>query len=247
MSTLLLFLTGPMQSWGVQSRFTQRDTGLEPSKSGVIGLLCAALGRPRSVPVDDLATLRMGVRVDQEGVLRRDYHTAGGVHRLGDTYGVISADGKGRRAAVSNRYYMADAQFLVGLESSNDPLLEQLQAALQYPVWQLSLGRKAFLPSVPPYLEQGVFKGVPLQQALAGYRWPVAGELCPLRPAQGTTQPGQGLRLVLELGSGETPGPTDIVEERLDQPFGTAFWERRFYPRRTVTTFIIPLPLHQEA
>ena len=48
MSTLLLRLAGPMQSWGTQSRFTIRDSGLEPSKSGVIGLLCAALGKPRT-------------------------------------------------------------------------------------------------------------------------------------------------------------------------------------------------------
>ena len=47
MHTLLLRLAGPMQSWGTQSRFTIRDTGLEPSKSGIIGLLCAALGKPR--------------------------------------------------------------------------------------------------------------------------------------------------------------------------------------------------------
>ncbi len=55
MSTLLMFLAGPMQSWGTQSRHSNRDTGLEPSKSGVIGLLCAALGRPRSAAIDDLA------------------------------------------------------------------------------------------------------------------------------------------------------------------------------------------------
>ena len=41
MSVLLLRLSGPMQSWGVQSRFTVRDTGLEPSKSGVVGLIAA--------------------------------------------------------------------------------------------------------------------------------------------------------------------------------------------------------------
>ncbi|MCC6935346.1 MAG: CRISPR-associated protein Cas5, partial [Thermomicrobiales bacterium] len=29
-ATLLLRLTGPMQAWGTQSRFTHRDTGLEP-------------------------------------------------------------------------------------------------------------------------------------------------------------------------------------------------------------------------
>jgi CRISPR system Cascade subunit CasD len=242
MSTFLLFLAGPMQSWGVQSRFTERDTGLEPSKSGVIGLLCAALGRPRTISVDDLADLRMGVRVDQEGVMRRDYHTAGG-----GALGIARADGSHSKDAVlSNRYYLADAQFLVGLESPNDTLLEQVHAALQYyPCWQISLGRKAFLPNVPPYLDHGLLKGVSLQQALAGYPWPVAGELCPLRPGRGALQPDRGLRLVLELRPGEDPGPTDIVEERLDQPFGLAFQERRFHPRRTITTFI-PIPTYRE-
>ena len=50
MSVLLLRLSGPMQSWGIQSQFPDRDTGMEPSKSGVVGLLCAALGRGRSAP-----------------------------------------------------------------------------------------------------------------------------------------------------------------------------------------------------
>ena len=47
-ATLLLRLAGPMQSWGLESRFDQRDTGREPSKSGVLGLICAALGKPRT-------------------------------------------------------------------------------------------------------------------------------------------------------------------------------------------------------
>jgi len=83
MTTLLLRLAGPMQSWGTQSRFDHRDTGLEPSKSGVVGLLCAALGRPRAADGSDLAALRMGVRVDREGVLKVDYQTAGSYHRSG--------------------------------------------------------------------------------------------------------------------------------------------------------------------
>ena len=44
MNTLLLRLAGPMQSWGTQSRFFTRDTGLEPSKSGVIGPALRRLG-----------------------------------------------------------------------------------------------------------------------------------------------------------------------------------------------------------
>ncbi|MGH9945529.1 MAG: type I-E CRISPR-associated protein Cas5/CasD, partial [Pyrinomonadaceae bacterium] len=90
--TLLLRLAGPMQSWGAQSRFREREAGREPSKSGVVGLLCAALGKPRDEGNGDdgngdkfpalarLAALRMGVRVDREGALLRDYHTAGGTH-----------------------------------------------------------------------------------------------------------------------------------------------------------------------
>src|SRR5258708_39825081 len=95
MGTLLLRLAAPMQSWGTQSRFVVRDTGLEPSKSGVIGLLCAALGRPREAPVEDLAGLRMGVRVDREGVMQTDYHTAGGWHRRVDAgYGAARFGGE---------------------------------------------------------------------------------------------------------------------------------------------------------
>ncbi len=62
MSTLLLRLAGPMQSWGVQSRFTIRGTGLEPSKSGVIGLVCAALGRPNDAIAFSIPVLSSGWR-----------------------------------------------------------------------------------------------------------------------------------------------------------------------------------------
>ena len=64
MNTLLLRLSGPMQSWGVQSRFGVRDTGLEPSKSGVIGLVCAAMGIPRSddSSLAEVSRLRFGVQ-----------------------------------------------------------------------------------------------------------------------------------------------------------------------------------------
>ena len=54
---LLIPCVGPMQSWGTRSRFQERDTEREPSKSGIIGLLCAALGRDRNESVDDLADL----------------------------------------------------------------------------------------------------------------------------------------------------------------------------------------------
>jgi CRISPR system Cascade subunit CasD len=67
---LLIPCVGPMQSWGTRSRFQERDTEREPSKSGLIGLICAALGRDRNETVEDLAALKMAVRVDREGKLQ---------------------------------------------------------------------------------------------------------------------------------------------------------------------------------
>lgn len=160
-ATLLLRLQGPMQSWGTTSRFDERDTQLEPSKSGVLGLVCAALGRDRSEPVDDLAALRMGVRVDREGVPMRDYQTA---------TGVVNAAGKveKERTVVSPRYYLADAVFLVGLEGER-ALLERIHEALPRPAWPLALGRKSFVPSEPVHLPDGLVEAG-LEQALT--QWP---------------------------------------------------------------------------
>src|SRR5574340_968300 len=43
-SYLLLWLEAPLQSWGSDSKFGRRDTQTFPTKSGVLGLVCAALG-----------------------------------------------------------------------------------------------------------------------------------------------------------------------------------------------------------
>src|SRR5271170_2904011 len=151
MSTLLIQIAGPMQSWGTQSRFSVRDTGLEPSKSGVIGLVCAALGKPREEYSGDrfptlaqLAALKMVVRIDRAGSVRVDYHTVGGTHRVSDAYGVVRADSSGVGPVTSRRYYLADAEFLVGLESADSDLLCRLDDALANARWQLFLGRKSF-------------------------------------------------------------------------------------------------------
>lgn len=142
--TLLLRLEGPMQSWGYRSRFDYRDTALEPTRSGVIGLICAAMGIGRNEYKDhsnQFDSLRMGVRVDKEGRPERDYHTA---------LDVIKADGKGKDTVVSYRDYLADASFTVGLESDDHELLATIAGKLRSPEWTLFLGRKSFPLTVPP-------------------------------------------------------------------------------------------------
>ncbi|MEX8518937.1 MAG: type I-E CRISPR-associated protein Cas5/CasD [Leptothrix sp. (in: b-proteobacteria)] len=210
MPTLLLRLAGPMQAWGTTSRFDERDSQLEPSKSGVLGLLCAALGRDRAEPVDDLAALQMGVRVDREGLLMRDYQTATGV--------LIAATAKPDlgRTVVSPRYYLSDAVFLVGLAGADDVLLGQLAQALRQPHWPLALGRKSFVPGLPIWLPDGLQTGA-LAEVLAAYP-----RIAPAR----AEHRGQPVRWLLEHPSAGAL--------RHDQPVAP-FAARRFGPR-----FVLP-------
>ncbi|NJM75834.1 MAG: type I-E CRISPR-associated protein Cas5/CasD [Acaryochloridaceae cyanobacterium RU_4_10] len=204
MSTLLLRMRAPMMSWGDHSRFTIRDSRREPTKSAVIGLLCAALGRPRWEPVDDLASLTMGVRVNQEGVMQCDYHTI--------MDGIKSSGGKGD-TVLSDRYYVADADYLVGLEGDPAKLVE-LDAALQAPRWQLYFGRKSFVPSRPVHILNGI-KDTPLEESLKKH--PYELKTAKHKP------PEKPLRYLLEV--------PDSLDVRQDVPID---WKMRLFGSRCV-------------
>ena len=204
MSTLLLRLAGPMQSWGTRSRFSNRDTGLEPSRSGVIGLLCAALGRPREENLDDFLPLKMGVRVDREGRLMRDYHTA---------QEVLRASGKSAQDTVlSERFYLADADFLVGLQE-NRGFLQTLADKLNQPTWPLFLGRKSFVPSLP--ILEGIVEQE-LRAALEKYPW--------RKRWKNENPPTKDLRCIMEVEYGKG-------EARQDVPLSFVSRNRRFNVR----------------
>jgi CRISPR system Cascade subunit CasD len=159
--------------------------------------------------MDDLTALRMGVRVDQEGTVTRDYHTA---------QNVLKASGGIKDTEPSNRYYLTDARFLVGLEGDDLGLLTELHHALHDPRWLLYLGRKAFVPGQPVWLKDGLRRDTALETELARYPWLGA---C-------NREPEPQLRLILEDETG--------TEVRPDQPI--SFAERRFAPRHITTTFV---------
>ncbi|HNY27706.1 MAG TPA: type I-E CRISPR-associated protein Cas5/CasD [Candidatus Sumerlaeota bacterium] len=169
--TLFLRLEGPLQAWGDQeSKFGVRRSGEAPTKSGVIGLLCAALGVPRSEAADTwlprLAALRMGVRMDRPGVRSWDYHTVGAEMEM------RTAEGKTKSGAMlTRREYLGDASFLVALQGE-PALIAELRDALSAPKWTLYLGRKCCPPS-RPILEQdfpaGEYGG--LLETLASVPW----------------------------------------------------------------------------
>lgn len=139
MAVLLLRLAAPLQAWGSNSKFTVRTTEREPTKSGVIGMIAAALGIQRNSDakqLSQLTSLRFGVRADREGKLLKDFHT---VH-FSNT------------SDITERYYLSDAIFLVCIESEDSELLERISSALQEPVYPLYLGRRSCPPTLPVVL-----------------------------------------------------------------------------------------------
>ena len=226
---LLIPCVGPMQSWGTRSRFQERDTEREPSKSGIIGMLCAALGLDRNEPVDDLATLKMAVRVDREGKLEKDFQTA---------QDVAVASGGSTQNLLSNRYYLSDAVFLVGLEGSFEPL-EKLHNALEKPVWSMFLGRKSYVPSKPFYLKDGLLSDVSLHEAFFAYPLLITAE--EYERVITARNKGNDIKIRMVNETGEV-----THEVRNDQPKSYALGRREFGQRYVTTSYedisMFPVP-----
>nr|WP_219632863.1 type I-E CRISPR-associated protein Cas5/CasD [Haloechinothrix aidingensis] len=147
---MLLRLAAPLQSWGERSIYETRDTARLPTRSGLLGMIASAMGRPRGASLDDLAPLTFTVRVDRPGVRVVDYHTAGGW--LPRKTKIPTAAGSGRpegKGTVQTwREYLSDAVFIVAVDGP-DTLTKPVHAALRYPHWQPYLGRRSCPPSEP--------------------------------------------------------------------------------------------------
>jgi CRISPR system Cascade subunit CasD len=132
-----------------------------PTRSGVLGIICASLGLPRgsqeereflaSVSVLKMQTYSYG---KMTGVMN-DYHTIG---RARCAIGV-RAD-----AIITNRDYLTDAKFAIVL-SGDAQLLDRIANALGNPVWSVGLGRKSCIPSAP------IFTGMPCDSEEQSLAW----------------------------------------------------------------------------
>jgi CRISPR system Cascade subunit CasD len=211
MAVLLLRLAGPMQSWGTGSFSSHRDTGREPSFSGVAGLCAAALGRGSWATVDDLAALQMAARADRPGRLECDFQVA---------QNVLTAGGGVKPVEPSHRYYLSDASFLAALQGDKY-LLRMVHEALRRPRWALYLGRRSYVPGEPVWLPDGLREGDDdVLAVLSTYPW---RRRWPAEP------PPERLRVVLQDPQG------DAV--RYDVPAGK-LGDRQFRPRRVRTVWL---------
>ena len=162
MEYIALMFDAPLQSWGFSSRFQRRATGLHPTKSGVVGLLCAALGAAKGSAEEaewlpKLSALRMTVVTiprkatsefagapEEENPVRclEDFHTVLDTRRA---TGTMNSD-----PVVTRRQYLLDARFGVLLAGSLQ-VLAPLAEAVRNPVWGVWFGRKSCLPAGPLY------------------------------------------------------------------------------------------------
>jgi CRISPR system Cascade subunit CasD len=153
---LALLIDGPLQSWGFASRFQRRTTGLHPTKSGVIGLVSAAMGLAKGSPEEaewlpKLSALKLTSIVLPRSDVRRleDFHTTGGGYDKKTHPQFITrkaSGGPSDNPTVSRRQYLLEARFGVILAGDRF-VLERAAAALQDPIWGVWFGRKSCIPA----------------------------------------------------------------------------------------------------
>jgi CRISPR system Cascade subunit CasD len=157
---LALRLEGPLQSWGFDSQYNRRNTGLMPTKSAIGGICCAALGYNRggseesrfleefrglrmiSIAIPRIVDKKFKDQIKKEVLkVRRlqDYHTV---------LNTVTADGNAKPCHITHRGYLSDAMFGVILEGKPE-VLEKIAAGLADPVWGIWLGRKSCIPTAP--------------------------------------------------------------------------------------------------
>ncbi len=208
--TLALYLDAPLQSWGYQSRFDRRTSLSYPTRSGILGMFCAALGIDRrdTSGLERLGgALSMTIYTLQVPSMVVDYHTVGGGYdpKCEAQNIVPKADGGKGDTVVTYREYLQGARFGV-LVRGPDQALTELSDALVDPKWGVWLGRKSCIPASP--IVQGVF---PTDEAALAHLESQAG--------------AKATRRVAEAARFE-----DGTDTLLDRP--TDFATRTFRPRR---------------
>ncbi|WP_319764153.1 type I-E CRISPR-associated protein Cas5/CasD [Maridesulfovibrio sp.] len=176
---LVFTIYGLMQGWGSVAVGEVRPAAPRPTRSGLLGLLAAALGVRRGDPLltelSDAA--RVAVREDRPGSVMLDYHTTqvpsekkNRIYRtrrqeLGT---MLDKDDK-LNTILSRREYLMNAAFSACIWFEEEPpfAMEDMVEALKQPRLNVYFGRKSCPPGFP-FMPEIVAAEDELQ-ALVGY------------------------------------------------------------------------------
>jgi len=178
MRTFLVFhLEGPLASWGDIASGELRPSHNAPTRSAIVGLIACCLGieRAEEEQLRELdSSLRFGVRVDRQGVVLHDYHTAQtpakskyrdlATRREEIVLASASAD---LETILSRREYRSDAAYTVVVWTAKSDLLERIRNAILEPTFTPFLGRKSCVISAP--MRPGLVEAENLASAFTKY------------------------------------------------------------------------------
>ncbi len=156
---LIFRIHGPMASWGQAAVGGDRPTGMQPTRSAMIGLLAAAMGIKRD-DEDALQALQLSIEIAVKALvpssLMRDYHTSqvppqakNVIHRSRKSE--LSEQKQKLKTILSSRDYRCDGLWVVGvsLRKGSNLSLINIRDALLRPKFTLYLGRKSCVLALP--------------------------------------------------------------------------------------------------
>ena len=158
-----IIIKAPLQSWGLDAvSYSYRGTEDKPSFSGVLGMVCAALGISFRNEPEKVKQLRDSIKMDffefHKGKRLEDFQGAGGGVDRQSEYGkkCIPRDANSGAGKIYNKEYIQDAYF-EALLYTDSLTADTIAESLKSPRWFLFAGRKSCMLSYPPF--GGVFDG----------------------------------------------------------------------------------------
>lgn len=152
MSHFVVFpVIAPLQSWGVNGVGLHRPTHSHPTKSGIVGVICSALGIHRGDPrlLEVASQAKVNVRVDKAGKNRKDFQIftfkkePDRVASWGSSADKDHPDKSWLGSKMRDKFYLNDAAFVVAVEAPSLEVAQQWRDALISPQNLLYWGRKS--------------------------------------------------------------------------------------------------------
>ena len=249
---LVFRIAAPMGAFGDIAVGERRATWDVPSKSGVLGMVAAALGIERTETAAHQALdegLGFAVRQDLAGRPLRDYHTAQAPKARKDrTWRTrreeLEADDL--NTVLSERIYRIEAEATVVLwvKADGGPSLTELEASLKRPRFTLYVGRKACPLGWPP--RPRVIAAEIVHAALVAFDALEATTDRELRRFRPRRWESSAPALWIEAGTEGDPGDQGRVLERRQRRDGLMNRSRWQFTDRTEARFEFAAPLHGE-